>query len=195
MTDEWLNCSANLHALELIDLWGTKVTGRGFSALQGLTSLREVRLYYTPKDEGWVRPNLNALRDLPALETVHLGGVPFGPNQLAPLGQCGKLKELRIWDGGIADDSTALDQPTSMPQGADANRELPHHGHRRSRSRTERRDTEVDGLGICLGIRAQQLAMMKSLRFLVIDSSRVWTGYSRRPPQSVRRAISFGSAI
>ena len=104
--DDWLDSLSDLKKLEYLDLFDTGVTGSGFASLGGLQNLSDIHLFYDIADDAWVQPDLSSLCDLPALESLQIGG-NFGPADIVPLRKCKTLSKLRLWGGGFTDDSTA----------------------------------------------------------------------------------------
>ncbi|MBE7492670.1 MAG: hypothetical protein HS108_13075 [Planctomycetes bacterium] len=102
VNDETLASLKELRSLEMLDLSGTPLSGRGFTHLERLTALREIRLNGCEElsDEGVAALSmLPALRELSLRQSASLTAVG-----LAHLADCRRLTHLSLWQcGGMSD--------------------------------------------------------------------------------------------
>ena len=106
VADEWLSCLSAAKQLEYLNLFDTAVSGHGFAALRDCRELREIHMYCGAVDDHWINPDLSELNQLSSLNSFHLGG-HFNGEDLLPLENCANLTNVRLWGGGLSDDSTA----------------------------------------------------------------------------------------
>lgn len=106
INDDWLHCLSGLQQLEYLYLFDTQVVGHGLEHLSGLSSLQRFDIFYTYIDDQRPTPSLTALKELPNLQHLQIGG-HFSPKDLLPLSNLKQLRSLRLWGDGFSDDSTA----------------------------------------------------------------------------------------
>lgn len=105
--DEDLRSLEGTSTLESLKLFATDASGSGFQFVQGLPNLARVHWSGGSNSEGPVDLDITALPLFPALKEVEIGGDTFMPADLYPLARCKQLRRIRLFGGGLADDSVA----------------------------------------------------------------------------------------
>jgi hypothetical protein len=102
LDDDGLQAFASANQLEIVRLYGTKVTGSGFKALQGLDALEHISIAFPVA----VEPTLDEMCGLPRLKSLSLSGNQLQPKHFSGLGKCQQLTSLSL-DPAHVDDSVA----------------------------------------------------------------------------------------
>lgn len=101
VTDEAFKIIATFENLEILNLNGTSITGKGLSQLTANKHLRELSLANTSVDLSTVK----ALSALPQLKKVYLWNSKVSENDIAALN---KEFAKTSWDGGFIPDKNEL---------------------------------------------------------------------------------------
>lgn len=171
VNDDWLERMASLKELERIDLFNTKVTGRGFAVFRDHQCLRRVDLFFGNSEAELIEPHLEALSAI-KLQELNLSGT-FSMRALAPIANMQSLVALSLSGPCGMSDDRLIPLLRNLPElrrlSLEDNCFITDGGACELSSLVQLQYVTVNGFISDIGAKA--LSTIPSLRQLVISSS------------------------